>query len=484
MPSKEFYNHLTLLLGKQKLYFDIPTLTILKLYLQNLIPRLQQFSKSLDKKELFVDKSWVLIDEENDRHQYIFERDGNLIMSFNGQVIQGSWRYIAASDALLLNRRVDEVLLKSAFVDNGIMLLRMDNYDNTTPLILVNEAVIPDLDIERHLSNIIIQNLHLKSFSYSGSTYYYSDPNDTGININTVFYDERFNKTNNSFKIVRGDGEYQVQNGVVAGFFYIINLNTDKGIIKVKSHYQDISEGDVVYLDNSIASNGSYKLYRYKNYKSIYVISGSIYSIEKQNEYSPLFFLLILVSLFIVGVLAVSHSLNLSPRNTSTIDSSVTTDTSILTHSTDKGNELSTDNQKEKITIDTIQPNLNKPEKVAETRKIAKDANYYSRVEKEAQFPRGPEGWRKYLERNLDANVAANDGAPAGNYTVKVQFIVDKTGAISDVKAVEIPEACPSCGPEAVRVIEKGPKWEPAVQNGRNVIYQAIQFVTLQVAEE
>jgi len=108
----------------------------------------------------------------------------------------------------------------------------------------------------------------------------------------------------------------------------------------------------------------------------------------------------------------------------------------------------------------------------------------FTKVEKEAKFPGGPEGWRKYLERNLDANVAANDGAPTGNYTVKVQFIVDKTGAISNVKAIEVPKTCPSCGPEAVKVITKGPKWEPAVQNGRNVIYQAIQFVTFQVAEE
>lgn len=108
----------------------------------------------------------------------------------------------------------------------------------------------------------------------------------------------------------------------------------------------------------------------------------------------------------------------------------------------------------------------------------------FTKVEKEAKFPGGMEGWKRYLERNLDAQVASNDGAPAGNYQVKVQFIVDKEGNISNVQAIEVPKACPSCGPEAVKVIKKGPKWEPAVQNGRNVIYQAIQFVTFQVAEE
>ena len=107
----------------------------------------------------------------------------------------------------------------------------------------------------------------------------------------------------------------------------------------------------------------------------------------------------------------------------------------------------------------------------------------FTKVEKEAKFPGGPEGWRRYLERNLNANVAADDGAAVGNYSVKVQFIVDKGGNISNVQAIDKPKACPSCGPEAEKVIKRGPKWEPAVQNGRNVIYQAIQFITFQVAE-
>lgn len=123
---------------------------------------------------------------------------------------------------------------------------------------------------------------------------------------------------------------------------------------------------------------------------------------------------------------------------------------------------------------------------VVEAPKI-KEEDYektFTKVEKEAKFPGGMEAWKKYLERNLNANVAANDGAAIGNYTVKVQFIVDKEGRVSNVQAIEVPAACPDCGAEAVKVIEKGPKWEPAIQNDRKVIYQAIQFITFRVAEE
>jgi protein TonB len=108
----------------------------------------------------------------------------------------------------------------------------------------------------------------------------------------------------------------------------------------------------------------------------------------------------------------------------------------------------------------------------------------FTKVEKEAKFPGGMEAWKRFLERTLNSNVAADDGAATGLYTVKVQFIVDKKGVISHVEAIEVPKACPSCGPEAVKVIKKGPNWEPAIQNGTPVIYQAIQYVTFQVVGE
>lgn len=105
-------------------------------------------------------------------------------------------------------------------------------------------------------------------------------------------------------------------------------------------------------------------------------------------------------------------------------------------------------------------------------------------VEREARFKGGPEGWRKFLEKTLNANVATESGAPVGDYKTKLQFIVSKEGYISNVKAVEVPAGCKPCAKEAVAVLANSPAWEPAIQNNIPVIYQAIQFITFQVAEE
>jgi protein TonB len=105
----------------------------------------------------------------------------------------------------------------------------------------------------------------------------------------------------------------------------------------------------------------------------------------------------------------------------------------------------------------------------------------FTKVEVEASFKGGEGAWRKYLERNLNASAPVDNGASTGSYTVVVQFIVDKEGNISDVKATS------SHGygmeDEAVRVIKRGPKWEPAIQNGRQVKAYRKQPITFVVSE-
>ena len=89
----------------------------------------------------------------------------------------------------------------------------------------------------------------------------------------------------------------------------------------------------------------------------------------------------------------------------------------------------------------------------------------FEKVEIEASFTGGEGAWKKYLERNLNPNAPVDNGAPEGTYTVYVQFVVSKDGSISDVKALT--NHGYGMEAEAMRVIKKGPKWIPAVQNGR-----------------
>jgi periplasmic protein TonB len=95
-------------------------------------------------------------------------------------------------------------------------------------------------------------------------------------------------------------------------------------------------------------------------------------------------------------------------------------------------------------------------------------------IEKEADYPGGVQAWVRFLKQNLRAPEAALDAV--GQTRVEVQFVVDKDGNVSDVKAISGPEDN-GMREEAVRVIKKSGKWVPALQNGRNVRTVKVQPV-------
>lgn len=97
----------------------------------------------------------------------------------------------------------------------------------------------------------------------------------------------------------------------------------------------------------------------------------------------------------------------------------------------------------------------------------AQDDVVFTRVEQEAEFPGGTVAWRQFLMKHLNARLPAKNGAPAGTYKVIVEFIVSKTGVISDIKAIT--KQGYGMEQEVIRVIKTGPNWKPAWQNGRYV---------------
>jgi protein TonB len=128
---------------------------------------------------------------------------------------------------------------------------------------------------------------------------------------------------------------------------------------------------------------------------------------------------------------------------------------------------------------------------VVEAPKVDDEDKVFQKVEIDAEFPGGNNAWFKYVTREIERNMdeLQEDGRSG---TVVVLFIVDKEGAVSEVRALNCAEAgVTSClGPGtklsevAVAAIKKGPRWKPAVQNGRNVKAYRRQPVTFRLTEE
>jgi TonB family protein len=95
-------------------------------------------------------------------------------------------------------------------------------------------------------------------------------------------------------------------------------------------------------------------------------------------------------------------------------------------------------------------------------------------VEKPAGFKGGNDGWRRYLERSLVYPEDAVKNNIQG--VVSVEFVIERDGSVSNAKVLGSPDELLAA--EALRLIKKSPKWEPAIQYNRQVIYRHIQTIT------
>ena len=91
----------------------------------------------------------------------------------------------------------------------------------------------------------------------------------------------------------------------------------------------------------------------------------------------------------------------------------------------------------------------------------------FERVETEAGFRGGDNGWIKHLNKTLSFPDLAVNMLPAGSRTSVVQFVVCTDGMICDLQVVQ--STHPLLDLEAVSAIRKGGNWIPAEQDGRKV---------------
>ena len=89
----------------------------------------------------------------------------------------------------------------------------------------------------------------------------------------------------------------------------------------------------------------------------------------------------------------------------------------------------------------------------------------YNVVEQMPEFPGGESALQRFLMANVKyPSIAAENGVQGKVY---VNFVVDRVGAISNVKVVRGVD--PAVDKEAVRVVKSMPKWIPGRQNGEAV---------------
>lgn len=243
----------------------------MKAFIENLLPRLKQFSSSLERQEVFVDAPWVVVDEEMNQQKYIFRRNGDLIMSLNGQVTIGKWEYLESAQSLLIDRIQDKILLNQKFVHPAVMILNMDGLGGKL-LVLANESLLPNLNVSGFLKLLEIQNgdtQNLLKFAEIPdlTTIYLSD----GSTLQLLNFKGRYETT-----VATKDGlpvedciaelknkpiRLLIEKSVIQKELHIQDYITRNGVIQIEHRRNHAHQpGDRVFTDGKLAPDGRYRL--------------------------------------------------------------------------------------------------------------------------------------------------------------------------------------------------------------------------------
>ncbi|HOW25868.1 MAG TPA: energy transducer TonB [Bacteroidales bacterium] len=96
------------------------------------------------------------------------------------------------------------------------------------------------------------------------------------------------------------------------------------------------------------------------------------------------------------------------------------------------------------------------------------EAEIFTVVEESPSFPGGEEARIRFLQENIEYPQMARESGIQG--TVYMTFVVEPSGSVSGVRVLR--GIGGGCDEEAIRVIQKMPKWNPGKQRGKPVRVQ------------
>lgn len=286
-------------------------------YLKSLLPRLKHFGRNLDRIEFFVDKTWAGT-SDGALCTYRFLRNGKLLITVSGETTEWSWE-ILPPNSIYLKRGTQGKMFRHAFVLDGVLMMQKEGYDDY--FVFYNEAVVTDGDVKRYIQNTIQNKLSLHKLN-TGSGYYFTNPNNDGLDVGSLLYDDEFCLVNDC-TIPYNDTSIEVKGGRVVSFYKSTNYVTDKGVLRiVHSVRSGLSIGNPVYLNEYIAPDGKYFVTASR--MDLLVVGGKLKEFSPRVERSVWIVtsVLLLAAVVIFSVAAIVHNND----NSGAVETSITTE--------------------------------------------------------------------------------------------------------------------------------------------------------------
>ena len=92
------------------------------------------------------------------------------------------------------------------------------------------------------------------------------------------------------------------------------------------------------------------------------------------------------------------------------------------------------------------------------------DLMIYDFTEEDAQFPGGNDFLQKWIATNFEL---PSDLTKSEQGKIYLSFVIEKDGSVSNIRIVK--GLSDKLNEVAIKVVEKMPKWKPAINNGKPV---------------
>ncbi len=119
-------------------------------YLNSLIARLRRHSLDVNLKDAISDIPWLLWDENQNKHEYLFLNDNRVILSLNGVTEIGTWEILPTNAILIVKPSGNLTLKYELMFDYAILVLKV-NGPMEFPFVLYNHNKIPEGDLMAYI---------------------------------------------------------------------------------------------------------------------------------------------------------------------------------------------------------------------------------------------------------------------------------------------------------------------------------------------
>jgi hypothetical protein len=253
--------------------------------LKSLSAQMKNHSATLDKTNILADKPWALIDEEFEIQKLIFKRNNELVLSRNGKVQIGSWEYFPEAKSLLIDRGGDKILCNEAFIDEGVMILKLDGTENNF-FLFANENVIPDLDGIYYLKKLRKAHLNIREKEINDGRIIeiQQEYSFEGLCVGQKVTVDMIPIENGIYKLADEIIFIVVDNGVIMDFLYEKKYLNPEGI-EISVRQQDrrsIFPGDKFYLNGVLVSSTSLN---FSHSKIALLQNGALVKLRWKNKF-------------------------------------------------------------------------------------------------------------------------------------------------------------------------------------------------------